>query len=61
MSYQCSHLLKYYQVSFFLRVQLTLFKEKVYNHQVLIYLNAPGIPVKKPFQNGHIVEEQLDM
>ena len=30
---------------------LSFFKQKVYNHQVLIYLNTPEIPVRKPLQN----------
>ena len=36
---------------FFLYIQLTRFMQKVYSHQVLTYLNVPGIPVKKPLQN----------
>ena len=28
---------------------------------ILIYLNVPGIPVRKPLQNRQIVEEQLDV
>ena len=27
----------------------------------IIYLNVPGIPVRKPFENRQIVEEQLDV
>ena len=27
----------------------------------IIYLNVPGIPVRMPFQNRQIVEEQLDV
>ena len=40
---------------------LHFFKQKVYRQQVLIYLNVPGIPVKKPLQNSQIVGEQLDV
>ena len=28
---------------------------------VLVYLNVPGIPVRKPLQNRQIVEEKLDV
>ena len=34
---------------------LHFFKQKIYSHQVLIYLNVPGIPVRKPLQNRQIV------
>ena len=27
----------------------------------IIYLNVPGIPVRKPFESRQIVEEQLDV
>ena len=47
--------------SFFLDIKFTLFKQKVYCHQALIYLNVTGIPVKKPLQNSQIVEKQLAM
>ena len=40
---------------------LHFFEQKIYSHQVLIYLNVPGIPVRKPLQNRQIVEEQLDV
>ena len=33
---------------FFYMYNLQFSKQKVYSHQVLIYLNVPGIPVKKP-------------
>ena len=46
---------------FFYIYNLHFFKQKVYSHQVLIYLNVPGIPVRKPLQNRQIVEEQLDV
>ena len=46
---------------FFLYIQFTLFQTKIYSHQVLIYLNVPGIPVRKPLQNRQIVEERLDV
>ena len=48
-------------VFFFYIYNLHVFKQKIYSHQVLIYLNVPGIPVKKPLQNSKIVEEQLNM
>ena len=40
---------------------LHFLKQKVYSHQVLIYLNVPGIPLRKPLQNKQIVEEQWDV
>ena len=40
---------------------LHFFKQNVYSHQVLIYLNVAGIPVRKPLENSQIVEEQLDV
>ena len=43
---------------FFYMTYLHVFKQKNYGHQVLIHLNVPGIPVKKPLQNSKIVEEQ---
>ena len=46
---------------FFYIYNLHFFKQKTYSHQVLIYLNVPGIPVRKPLQNRQIVEEQLDV
>ena len=46
---------------FFYIYNLHLFKQKCYSHKVLVYLNVPEIPVKKPFQNRQIVEEQLDV
>ena len=39
---------------------LHFFEQKIYIHQVLIYLIVAGIPVRKPLQNKQIVEEQLD-
>ena len=40
---------------FFLYIYNLHFSEqKTYSHQVLIYLNVPGIPVRKPLQNRHI-------
>ena len=48
--------------NFFLYIyNLQLFERKIYSHQVLVYLNVPGIPVRKPLQNRQIVEEQLDV
>ena len=29
-----------------------------YSNQVLMYLNEPEIPVRKPLQNRQVVEEQ---
>ena len=46
---------------FFYIYNLHFFKQKVYSHLVLIYLNVSGIPVKKPLHNSQIVEEQLDV
>ena len=46
---------------FFYIRNLHFFKQKVYSHQALTYLNVPGIPVKKPLKNNQIVEEQLDV
>ena len=37
---------------------LHFLKQKAYSYQVLIYLNVPGIPLRKPLQNKQIVEEQ---
>ena len=48
-------------VFFFYIYNLHFFKQKVYSHQVLIYLNIPGIPVRKPLQNRQVFEEQLDV
>ena len=38
---------------FFYIYNLHFFEQKIYSHQVLIYLNVPGIPVKRPLQNRH--------
>ena len=46
---------------FFYIYNLHFFEQKTYSHQVLIYLNVPGIPVRKPLQNRQIVKEQLDV
>ena len=46
---------------FFYIYNLHIFKQKCYSHKVLVYLNVPEIPVKKPLQNRQIVEEQLDV
>ena len=46
---------------FFYIYNLQFLKQNVHSHQVLIYLNGPGIPVRKPLQNREIVEEQLDV
>ena len=40
---------------FFYIYNLHFFEQKTYSHQVLIYLNVPGIPVKKPLQNRQII------
>ena len=42
-------------VFFFYIYNLHFFEQKIYSHQVLIYLNVPGIPVRKPLQNRQIV------
>ena len=40
---------------FFLYIyNLHLFEQKTYSHQVLTYLNVPGIPVRKPLKNRQI-------
>ena len=41
-----------YYDCFFLHTQFTRFQTKKYSHQVLIYLDVPGIPVKEPLQNS---------
>ena len=46
---------------FFYIYNLHFFEQNIYSHQALIYLNVPGIPVRKPLQNRQIVEEQLDV
>ena len=47
---------------FFVQINnLHFFQLKIYSHQLLAYLNVPGIPVRKPLQNRQIVEEQLDV
>ena len=51
----------FYFVLFFYMYNLHFFKQKVYSHQVLTYLNVPGIPVKKPLQNSQIFEEKLNV
>ena len=44
------------RLSFFFYIHnLHFSKQKVYSHQVLIYLNVPEIPVRKPLQNRQIV------
>ena len=48
-------------VFFFYIYNLHFFEQKIYSHQVVIYLNVPGIPVRKPLQNRQIVEEQLNV
>ena len=41
---------------FFLYIyNLHFFKQKVYSHQVLIYLIVPGISVRKPLQNRQML------
>ena len=39
----------------------SFFKQKIHIYQVLIYLNVPGIPIRKPLQNSQINKKQLDM
>ena len=46
---------------FFYIYNLHFFKQNVYSHQVLIYLNVPETPIRRPLQNRQIVEEQLDV
>ena len=46
---------------FFYIYNLCFFQQKIHSHQVLIYLNAPGISVRKPLQNRQIAEEQLEL
>ena len=38
-------------VFFIYLYNLHFFEQKIYSHQVLIYLNVPGIPFRKPLQN----------
>ena len=42
---------------FFYIFNLHFLKQKVYSHQVLMYLNVPGIPVKNPLQSCQIIGE----
>ena len=42
------------QLFFFYIYNLHFFKQRIYGHQVLIYLNVPGIPVRQPLQNRQI-------
>ena len=50
------------KMSFFFYIyNLHFFKQNIDSHQVLTYLKAPEIPVRKPSQNRQIVEEQLDV
>ena len=42
------------QLFFFYIYNLHFFKQRIYGHQVLIYLNVPRIPVRKPLQNRQI-------
>ena len=39
---------------FFNMSNLHFLEQKIYSQQVPIYLNAPGIPVRKPLQNRKI-------
>ena len=48
-------------IIFFFIYNLHFLKQKVYSHQVLIYLYVPGIPLRKTLQNKQIVEEQWDV
>ena len=52
---------RHFRVFFFYIYNLYFFKQKVYSHQVFVYLNVPRIPLRKPLQNRQIVEEQLDV
>ena len=41
---------------------LHFFEEKIYSHQVFIYLNVPGIPVRRPLPNRQTDSwKQLDV
>ena len=40
------------RVFFFWIYNLHFFKQKIYSHQALIYLDVPGIPAKEPLQNS---------
>ena len=43
----------------FLYIHLQFFEQNIYSHQVLMYLNIPGIQSES--KNRQIVEEQLDV
>ena len=49
---------KRYADFFFYTYNLHFFEQKTYSHQLLIYLNVPGIPVRMPLQNIHIVSRR---
>ena len=38
----------------YIQYNLHFFEQEIYSHQVLIYLNVPGIPVTEPLQNRQI-------
>ena len=44
----------YLSIFFLYIYNLHVFKQKIHSHQVLIYLNVPGILVEKPLQNSKI-------
>ena len=44
---------------FFYIYNLHLFEQKIYSHQVLIYRNVPGIPVRKPLQNRQLKNDWM--
>ena len=48
-SFGCWNNLKYIYI-----YNLHFFEQNIYSHQVLIHLNVPGIPVRKPLQNEQI-------
>ena len=52
-------------IFFFLYIyiyNLHFFEEKIYSHQVFIYLNVPGIPVRRPLPNRQTDSwKQLDV
>ena len=48
--YGCSLSQTYHMDFFFYIYNLHVLKQKVYSHQVLIYLNLTGIPAKKPLK-----------
>ena len=48
----------YFFFFFFYIYNLRFFEQKTYSHQELIYLNVPGISVRKPLKNRQIVSQR---